>query len=107
MLYGGLVTIPSYTSSGLQVKKSLSRSLGELTTMSRQDIIEHRKKKFLNIGRDKSLSNNLLSSHELFSDRVSKIFDVKTKIMSKKIYIILLIFSLGISSLFIFELIFR
>ena len=81
--------------------------LGELTTMSRQDIIEHRKKKFLNIGRDKSLSNNVLSSHELFSDRVSKIFDVKTKIMSKKIYIILLIFSLGISSLFIFELIFR
>ena len=91
----------------LQVKKSLSRSLGELTTMSRQDIIEHRKNKFLNIGRDKSLSNNILSSDELFSDRVSKIFDVKTKIASKKIYIILLIFSLGISSLFIFELFFR
>tara|TARA_B100001057_G_scaffold250170_1_gene250428 strand:+ start:21654 stop:22772 length:1119 start_codon:yes stop_codon:yes gene_type:complete len=91
----------------LQVKKSLSRSLGELTTMSRQDIIEHRKKKFLNIGRDKSLSNNILSSDELFSNRVSKIFDVKTKMASKKIYIILLIFSLGISSLFIFELFFR
>ena len=91
----------------LQVKKSLSRSLGELTTMSRQDIIEHRKKKFLNIGRDKSLSNNILSSDELFSDRVSKIFDVKTKIAATKIYIILLIFSLGISSLFIFELFFR
>ena len=91
----------------LEVKKSISRSLGELTTMSREDIIEHRKKKFLNIGRDKSLSNNILSSDKLFSDRVSKIFDVKTKIASKKIYILLLIFSLAISFLFIFELFFR
>ena len=34
--------------------------------MSRQDIVEHRKNKFLNIGREKSLSNDLLSSDKLF-----------------------------------------
>ena len=55
--------------------------------MSRQDIIEHRKNKFLNIGRDKSLSNNVLSSDELFSESVSKIFDVKNKIFGKKRFI--------------------
>mgnify|MGYP001340981454 FL=1 len=54
--------------------------------MSRQDIIEHRKNKFLNIGREKSLSDNVLSSNDLFSNNVSKIFDVKNKIRSKKFY---------------------
>ena len=47
--------------------------------MSRQDIIEHRKNKFLNIGRDK-VSNNVLSSDNLFSDRVSKMFNVRKKL---------------------------
>ena len=54
--------------------------------MSRQDIIEHRKNKFLNIGRDKAISNNVLSSDNLFSDRVSKIFNVRKKIWKKKTY---------------------
>ena len=70
------------------LKKSLSRNLDELTTMSRQDIIEHRKNKFLNIGRDKSLSNNILSSDELFSDSVNKIFDVKNQVLEKKKFIL-------------------
>ena len=52
--------------------------------MSRQDIIEHRKNKFLNIGRDKAISNNVLSSDNLFSDRVSKMFNVRKKIGNKK-----------------------
>ena len=79
----------------LNVKKSISRHLGELIAMSRKDIIEHRKKKFLNIGRDKGLSNDLLSSDDLFSDRVSKIFDVRKKIKNKKIYIFFTIFAIG------------
>ena len=55
----------------ITLKKTIARSLGELTTMSRKDIIEHRKNKFLNIGRDKVLPNYILSSNVLFSDSVS------------------------------------
>ena len=64
-------------------------------TMSRKDIIEHRKKKFLNIGRDKCLSKDFLSSDDLFSDGVSKIFDVRKKIKNKKIYFFLTILAIG------------
>ncbi len=87
----------------LNLKKSLSRHLGELMSLSRHDIVEHRKNKFLNIGRDKSLSNNLLSSDDLFSDGVSKIFDVRKKITSKKLYIFLSVFLIGVLIL-IFQL---
>jgi len=90
-----------------ELKKSIRINLAELKTMSRQDIIEHRKNKFLNIGREKSLSDNVLSSNDLFSNNVSKIFDVKNKIRSKKFYGFLLIFSIGVLSLIIFQLFFR
>ena len=89
----------------LDLKKSISRHLGELTTMSKQDILDHRKNKFLNIGRDKSVSNHLLSSDELFSEGVKKIFDVRKKIGGKKTYALLLLF-LGFLSLTIFQLFF-
>ena len=89
----------------LDLKKSVSRHLGELTTMSKQDILEHRKNKFLNIGRDKIVSNHLLSSDELFSEGVKKIFDVRKKIGGKKTYALLLLF-LGFLSLTIFQLFF-
>ena len=88
----------------ITLKKTIARSLGELTTMSRKDIIEHRKNKFLNIGRDKVLPNNILSSNELFSDSVSKIFDVRKKIGGKKTYTILVIFLIGFFSLFMYQL---
>jgi len=91
----------------INLKKSIARSLGELTTMSRQDIIEHRKNKFLNIGRDKAISNNVLSSDNLFSDRVSKMFNVRKKIGNKKTYSFVAIFVVGILSLLIFQLFFR
>ena len=90
-----------------ELKKSIARNLGELTTMSRQDILEHRKNKFLNIGRNKNLSNNVLSSEDLFSERISNIFDVRNKIGRKKTYTFLLIFLAGIFSLIVFQLLLR
>ncbi len=74
----------------LSIKKSLRRNLGELTNMSRQDIVEHRKNKFLNIGREKDLSNDLLSSDKLFSSGSNNFFSVKNKIEKKKFYIYIL-----------------
>ena len=91
----------------IKLKTSIAKSLAELTTMSRQDIIEHRKNKFLNIGRDKAVSNNVLSSDDLFSDTVSKIFNVRKKIRNKKTYTFLGIFFVGILLLFIFQLFLR
>ena len=66
------------------VKKSISKNLNELMTLTRQDIINHRKNKFLNVGRDKVISNNNLSSNDLFSNRVNKIFDVRQNFEVKK-----------------------
>ena len=74
----------------LNIKKTLRRNLGELTNMSRQDIVEHRKNKFLNIGREKDLSNDLLSSDKLFSSGANNFFSVKNKIEKKKFYIYIL-----------------
>ena len=88
----------------LHVKKSISRCLGELTSMSRQDIIEHRKNKFLNIGRETSVSNDVLSSDKLFSNSVNKIFYAKNKIWTKKRFIISVIFIIGILCLSLFYL---
>ena len=90
----------------LHVKKSISRCLGELTTMSRQDIIEHRKNKFLNIGRETSVSKEFLSSDKLFSNSVNKIFYVKNKIWKKKIYYFI-IFLLEFCVYLLFYLFFR
>ena len=91
----------------IKLKKSIARNLGELTTMSRQDIIEHRKNKFLSIGRDKALSNNVLSSNSLFSGSVGKLFDVRKKIGGKKTYTFLVIFLIGIFSLFMYQLLLK
>ena len=74
------------------VKKSISKNLSELMNMSRQDIISHRKSKFLNIGRDKPISNDNLSSKDLFYYRANKIFDVRKNFEGKKLYIFLTIF---------------
>ena len=71
----------------LNIKKSLRKNLAELTTMSRQDIIEHRKNKFLNIGREKGLSNEALSSDKLFVGGDNNFFGVKNKIAKNKFYI--------------------
>ena len=90
----------------LQVKKSISRNLLEFNTMSRLEIIEHRKNKFLNIGRDKVLPNNVLSSEDLFTDSVIKIFNIKKNIKKKKIYILSVIILISLVSVSIYQLYF-
>ena len=90
-----------------KVKELISKHLNEFVSMSRQEIMEHRKNKFLNIGRNKGITNGLLSKDDLFSDNVSKIFDVKNKIVSKKIYIIPLFFLVVILFLLFSQLYFR
>ena len=85
----------------VDLRKSISRNLGQLSTMSRQDIIDHRKNKFLNIGREKSLSKNVLSSEDLFSNRVNKIFSVDTNFSIKKYLIFSSIFIILILSLYL------
>ena len=72
----------------LDLKKSIRGNLAEFITMSRQDIIEHRKNKFLKIGREKNLTEGTLSSEKLFSNSVNKMFQVKSKFLSNKILII-------------------
>ena len=71
----------------LDLRKSISRNLGELTTMSRQEVIDQRKNKFLNIGREKKLSKQALSSEELFSNGVNKIFNTKNSFWKNKFVI--------------------
>ncbi len=87
----------------LKLKKSLKKNLEEFTTMSRRDIIEHRKNKFLSIGRDKDVSNDLLSSDKLFSGRVDNFFDLKNKLVNKKTYFFIFIFIISIISLIFFN----
>ena len=91
----------------LKLRESLIRNLNELTEMPRQEIINHRKNKFLNIGRNQTISNQNLSSDDLFSGSVSKIFDVKNKIKSKKSYVFVLIFVTLILFLFFMQSQFR
>ena len=78
------------------LKKSISRNLGELLAMSREDVIEQKKNKFLNIGRENGFSKNTLSSDDLFSGNMNKIFHVKNKILNKKVIIISLVFTIGL-----------
>ena len=66
--------------------------------MSREEIIEQKKSKFLNIGREKAISKNTLSSDDLFSGNKNKILHVKNKILNKKVIII----SFVITILFLF-----
>ena len=91
----------------IQVKKSISRNLLELNTLSRHEIIEQRKTKFLSIGRDKGLSNDALSSEDLFSDGVTKIFNMNRNIGKKKIYILSTVILLSLLFFTIFQLYFR
>ncbi len=76
----------------IKVKESIKKNLGDLTLMSRQDIIDHRKNKFLNMGRDKGLSNDILSSDKLFVNNVSKLIEIKNKIIKNKIYVFTTVF---------------
>ena len=42
-----------------EIKKSIRKNLKELSELSREDILDHRKQKFLSIGRDKGLLKDI------------------------------------------------
>ena len=88
----------------LNLKKSLKINLSELKDMTRQDIIAHRKNKFLNIGREKGLSSGSLSSEKLFSNSVKNFAAIKNKIIVNRINIYILIFIIFVTFFIFYNL---
>ena len=70
------------------VKESIQKNIDYLSTKSREEIITLKKEKFLNIGRDKGLSNNILSSDKLFTKNTLNILKSGKLVLSKKKYFI-------------------
>ena len=65
------------------IRKSISHNLIEFESMSREEISNHRKNKFLSIGRTNSLinqsidHNSLIMKPKIFDDLIVKIFKIK------------------------------
>ena len=73
------------------VKQSIKKNIDYLSTKSREEIIALKKDKFLNIGRDKGLSNNILSSDKLFTKNTFDILKIGKFFVSKNKYAIIFI----------------
>ena len=85
----------------LDLKNSIRRNLIEFEKMSRQDIIEHRKNKFLKSAEKEIFQNNVLSSEKLFSKSVNKMFQVKSK-LDNKIFIISALSIFGVLLIYLY-----
>ena len=81
------------------VKESIQKNIDYLSTKSREEIITLKKEKFLNIGRDKGLSNNILSSDKLFTKNTLDILKSGKLFLSKKKYFIFIILFLLVLTL--------
>ena len=81
------------------VKESIQKNIDYLSTKSREEIITLKKEKFLNIGRDKGLSNNILSSNKLFTKNTLDILKSGKLFLSKKKYFIFIILFLLVLTL--------
>ena len=81
------------------VKESIQKNIDYLSTKSREEIITLKKEKFLNIGRDKGLSNNILSSDKLFKKNTLNILKSGKLVLSKKKYFIFTILLLLVLTL--------
>ena len=81
------------------VKESIQKNIDYLSTKSREEIISLKKEKFLNIGRDKGLSNNILSSDKLFTKNTLNILKSGKLVLSKKKYFIFTILLLLVLTL--------
>tara|TARA_B100000941_G_scaffold98419_1_gene68631 strand:+ start:1527 stop:2633 length:1107 start_codon:yes stop_codon:yes gene_type:complete len=81
------------------VKESIQKNIDYLSTKSREEIITLKKEKFLNIGRDKGLSNNILSSDKLFTKNTLNILKSGKLVLSKKKYFIFTILLLLVLTL--------
>ncbi len=78
-----------------EVKKSISKNLRELTELSRDDVLNHRKQKFLTIGRKKGFIKDVDFKDKMIMQK-NVILNIKEKIYSNKTVtsIMLLFFAL-------------
>ena len=69
-----------------EIKKSIRKNLKELSELSREDILNHRKQKFLSIGRKKSLVKDIDSKDKMTMEE-SIFSNLKQKINKNRIVI--------------------
>ena len=69
-----------------EIKKSIRKNLQELSELSREDILNHRKQKFLSIGRKKSLEKDIDSKDKMTMEE-SIFSNLKQKINKNRIII--------------------
>ena len=75
------------------VKESIQKNIDHLSSKSREEIVSLKKDKFLNIGRNKGLSNNILSSDKLFTNNTLDILKSgKSFLIKKKNAILIILF---------------
>ena len=86
-----------------EVKKSIRKNLKELSELSREDIFNHRKQKFLSMGRKKSLIKDTESRNKMTMEE--NIFsNLKQKINDNKIVILIVLALAAIISLILLYL---
>jgi acetyl-CoA carboxylase carboxyl transferase subunit alpha len=73
-----------------EIKKSISKNLKELSELSREDILNHRKQKFLSIGRKKGLVKNV-DSRDRMTMEENVFLNLKQKINKNKIVTIIIL----------------
>ena len=71
-----------------EIKKSIRKNLRELSELSREDILNHRKQKFLSIGRKKGLVKNI-DSRDRMTMEENVFSNLKQKINKNKIVMII------------------
>ena len=71
-----------------EIKKSIRKNLRELSELSREDILNHRKQKFLSIGRKKGLVKNI-DSRDRMTMEGNVFSNLKQKINKNKIVMII------------------
>ena len=83
----------------LSVKDSISKNLSFFKGMTSEDILNHRKNKFLKIGRDKGFIDNpeSLSATQSSSVKIQEIFNSKKNILFFVIAILFFIIILGVA----------
>ena len=81
----------------IEIKDAISKNLSFFKDMSSEDILNHRKNKFLKIGRDKGFIDNpeSLSARQSSSVKIQEIFNSKKNILILAITFLLLMLILG------------
>ena len=69
-----------------EVRKSIRKNLEELSKLNREDILDHRKQKFLSIGRDKGLLKDIDNKDKMTMEE-SIFSNLKQKINKNRIVI--------------------